>query len=80
MENSGESSIGRVGDVGNEPVGALSLRFLASGGRGDDDEFLTLILDFPGVFDVVESCFVGERDGEGGVGLARDVGNVGRSS
>ena len=52
------------------------MRLLASGGRGDDDEFLALILDFPGVFDVVESGRVGESNGEGGIGFARDVGNV----
>ena len=52
------------------------MRLLAPRSRSDDDEFLRLILDFPGVFDVVESGRVGESNGEGGIGFARDVGNV----
>jgi hypothetical protein len=38
---------------------------------------LSLILDLPGIFDIVESGLIGERDIESGVGPARDIGDVG---
>jgi hypothetical protein len=58
VERSGKS------DVGDEPVGADGLGELASRGRGDDDEFLSLVLDFPSGLDVFESGVVDKRDDE----------------
>jgi hypothetical protein len=66
--------------IGDEPIGADGLGDLASRGGGNDDEFFALVLDFPSGFDVVESGVVDERDDERGIGLARDVGDVGGSS